>query len=512
MKGSAPVSARARGHGDAMLRSTLVIAGLVLLGRVTGFGREWLIALRAGASDTTDIAIVVLTFPDLMVNLLLSGGLAAALVPAFKRLKDGADTALLLQASRLVGGLFLLLAMVLFALAPQMLGVLAPGLPAATLAPHGGAFRLMTVALPLAALSGVVVALLNANGRFAIGAAGTLVFNLAVISCLLIADADDTVLAIAVGVAGGCLLRLLMQASELRHDWAAPVRRENLIDRSLVRHFFGSFSFITILVALPPLARAISSLEEAGALSLFNYAYKLIELPMGVVIGSISTVLLPRLAADVADGTRDLVQANLAVGMRAVLCISTGIAIPAAVFSDTLVQLAFFRASFGSGQIEALSVLAAIGFVSLPFQGLLTIYGSAFAASGHTRPLVVTAAIMLAAVAALAPIARSLLGLPGVMAAYAGVYALGAVLLSWQAEKRFGPGTVSLALRDAPKALVLPAVIAAGIAILGDRSSDGLVARAAWAGASFAAFLASTLLLDGRLRASFARPPKESAP
>jgi peptidoglycan biosynthesis protein MviN/MurJ (putative lipid II flippase) len=79
---------------------------------------------------------------------------------------------LLLQASRLVGGLFLLLAMVLFALAPQMLGVLAPGLPAATLAPHGGAFRLMTVALPLAALSGVVVALLNANGRFAIGAAG----------------------------------------------------------------------------------------------------------------------------------------------------------------------------------------------------------------------------------------------------------------------------------------------------------------------------------------------------
>lgn len=511
MKGSAPVSAHVRGRADAMLRSTLVIAGLVLLGRVTGFGREWLIALRAGASDTTDIAIVVLTFPDLMVNLLLSGGLAAALVPAFKRLEDGAATALLLQASRLVGGLFLLLALIMFALAPQILGALAPGLSAAALAPHGGAFRLMTVALPLAALSGVVVALLNANGRFAIGAAGTLVFNLVVMSCLLIADADHTVLAIAVGVTGGCLLRLAMQAVELRHDWTAPAASGNLIDRSLIRQFLGSFSFITILVALPPLARAISSFEEAGALSLFNYAYKLVELPMGVVIGSISTVLLPRLAADVAHGARDVVQANLAVGMRAVICISTGIAIPAAVFSDTLVQLAFFKASFEPAQVEALSVLAAIGFVALPFQGLLTIYGSAFAASGHTRPLVVTAAVMLAAVAIVAPLARSWLGLPGVMIAYAGVYVLGAALLSWQAGRRFGPGTVSLALRDAPKALVLPALIAAGVAILGDRSSDGLVARAAWAAASFAAFLAGTLLLDGRLRASLARRPKENA-
>ncbi len=510
MKADDTVSVPETGRSGAMLRSTLIIAGLVLIGRVTGFGREWLIALRGGASETTDIAIVLLTFPDLMVSLLLSGGLAATLVPAFKRLPPGGDTALLLQTARLVGGLFLLLALVLAALAPLVLAFLAPGLPRDVLLPHANAFRVMTLALPLAALSGVVVALLNANGRFAIGASGTLVFNLAVIVCLLFADTGTTVPAIAAGVTGGALLRLSMQTAGLRRDWRPPSTRGNLIDRDLIRQFLGSFSFITILVALPPLARAISSFADAGALSLFNYAYKLVELPMGVVIGSISTVLLPRLAADLAESGHAGAQANLAAGIRATVGISVGIAIPAAFFSDTLVQLAFFKASFTPEQIDALSTLAAVGFASLPFQGLLTIYGSAFAAGGHTRPLVATAFMMLVSIAVIAPLARNWLGLPGVMAAYAGVYLMGAAYLSWQACRRFGADTLSIALYAAPKTLMLPALAATAVAALGHGSSEGLAARAIWACAAFAAFAAGTWLLDDRLRSRFARSGKES--
>jgi putative peptidoglycan lipid II flippase len=485
---------------SGMLRAGLVVAVLILAGRLTGFAREWLIAVKAGASEATDIAIVLLTFPDLMVSLLLGGGLAAALVPAFKRLGRGGENALFLQVARLVGIVFALVAAMLAILAPQVLGLLAPGLSPGLTDSHANHFRLVTVALPLAALSGVTVALLNANGRFAVGASGTLIFNLTVIACLLLANASETVTAIAIGAVAGSLLRLLMQSSGLRRDWRLPSTRAGLIDGVLVRRFLASFGFITILVLLPPLARAVASFGDAGSLSLFNYAHKLVELPMGVVIGSISTVLLPRLAADFAQGGMATAQASLSAGLRAALLISVGIAIPAAVFADTLVQLAFFKASFTPEQLRALSQLAAIGFLSLPFQGLLNIYGSAFAASGHTRPLVASALFMLGAIAVAAPVAQAILGLPGVMLAYAGVYLLGALLLSWRAYVHFGANTLASALQNAPKTLIVPALFATIVALFGDQVGEGLFARAAWAVAVFGIFMTSAVLLDARLR------------
>lgn len=496
---------------STIVRSGIVVACLLMAGRLTGFVREWFIA-RAGASEATDMAVVLLTFPDLMVGLLLGGGLSAALVPAFKQMKPGEDTALLLACMRLVGGFFLLVAIVVAIFAPTILGVLAPGLPAHVHAENTTLFRLITVALPLAALSGVVVASLNASGSFAIGASGTLVFNLTVIACLLSINSYGLPTAITIGALLGALLRLAIQSRGLRLHWPAHgINGRKSIDRALIRRFFASFGFMTVLVALPPLARAIASLDDAGALSLFNYAHKLVELPMGVVIGAITTVLLPRLAADFSlRGQATTAQANLAAGIRAVLSISIGIAIPAAVFADTLVQLAFFKAAFSAEQVRTLSTLAAVGFVSLPFQGLLSIYGSAFAASGHTRPLVSTGLTMLIAIAVLAPATRMALGLTGVMLAYAGVYALGTILLSRQIRKHFGSDTFGVALQNAPKTIILPALVGLGMAMFGNHASDGLISRALWATASFTVFAAGAVLCDANLRAALAKSAKRT--
>lgn len=483
-----------------MLRAGLIVAALIMVGRLSGFAREWLLAVKAGASETTDVAIILLTFPDLMVGLLLGGGLAATLIPAFKRLGPGGDSALFLQALRWVGIPFTLLAASLALLAPWVLAVLAPGLPNSVLDPHVNHFRLVTVALPLAALSGVTVALLNANGRFALGASGTLVFNLMVIACLLLAEIDQTVAAVAVGAAAGSLLRLIMQAGGLQRDWRRPTIQGRLVDTALVRQFIASASFLTLLVLLPPLARAIASFGETGSLSLFNYAHKLVELPMGVIIGSIGTVLLPRLAGDFVGSGQAAAQTSLVAGMRATLLISLGIAIPAAVFADVLVQLAFFKAAFDAEQLRTLSTLTAVGFLFLPFQGLLNIYGTAFAASGNTRPLAWAALSMLGLIAIAAPAAQALFGLTGVMLAYGGVYLFGTVLLSWQIASVFGPSTLATVMGNAHRTLLIPGFFAAIVALIGDNIAVGMPARGLWALASFAGFLACVAVLDTSLR------------
>lgn len=489
----------------SLIKSGIVVSLFVLAGRLTGFGREWLIAFRGGASESTDIAIVLLTFPDLIVNLLLGGGLTAALVPAYKKLGPGADTALLLYASRLIGGAFLVLALLIAAFAIPTLSLLAPGMNEQTLNAFVWHFRLVTLSLPMAALSGAVVALLNSHGRFALGAAGTLMFNFAVIASLLILPAAETVTAIAAGALIGAGLRLATQTAGLRSIWTPPGNHSNLIDRDLVTRFLGSFSFLTVLVILPPLARAISSLDDAGSLSLFNYAYKLVELPMGVVIGSIVTVLLPKLTSDLPAGSNHTGHLSLATGLRFTLLFSLIIAIPSIFFADVLVRIAYFNASLLPEQFNILATLASIGFIALPFQAMLNVYASAFAASGNTRPLATTALLMLVCVAVLAPMSQAYFGLKGVMLSYGMAYMLGTLLLTVQAARQFGRATLLSVFHDAPKTIVTPVLAGIVVAYAGATMATLAWSRILWACITTAVMLSSIILLDPGLKAACTR-------
>ena len=63
------------------LRSSSILGLLILMGKALGFTRELILANQYGANSDSDIAILLLTFPDILVNVLISGGLAASLTP-----------------------------------------------------------------------------------------------------------------------------------------------------------------------------------------------------------------------------------------------------------------------------------------------------------------------------------------------------------------------------------------------------------------------------------------------
>lgn len=492
-----------------MLRAGLTIAVFVLLGRITGFGREWLLAVQSGASGVTDVAIVLLTFPDMMVNVLLGGGLTAALIPAFKRLAPGEASALYLQSSGLIAAVFIVLALLITLAASTVLRIMAPGMPDGQVLSHVNEMRLVSWAIPLTALSGVMVAYLNAHERFAYGAAGTLVFNFCVMSALLWGGPSAVAVSIAVGALAGAILRLIMQAADARHVWSKPMFSRHLLDGALMRQYLASFSFVTILVLLPPIARAIASYGDPGALALFNFAHKLVELPLGVALSSIAVVLLPRLAAGFSGQDRGVAEANLAAGIRATLLISLGIAIPAIIFPELVVRLAFFKASFSPGQVTQLAGLAAMGFLALPCQGLLAIYGSAFAADRQVAPLIMAAAVMPLILLAVAPPAESHFGVGGVMAAYVLTYFVGAILLTWQVVRHFGRGVVKDALRDAPGGLLLPALLAVLVAWFGREAATGLGGQLAWACLTFSTYVVAASAMDDKLRGLLRLPVRK---
>lgn len=411
----------------ALWRSGSLVAALLLLGRFTGFSREWVLSARAGASAESDLAIVLLTLPDLLVNLLLGGGLGATLVPVLQQLNSAHRQRLTLQVTLLVAVVFAAVALLLGLASPSLLALLAPGVPLADRLSAAGPLNLALIALPLTAVAGVSAAFLNASGRFGLGACGTALFNLVVIAALVMRL--PLVWAVAAGVVGGALLRLLVQALgagwRLRELGSSPW----LLNQTLLRRFVGNFGFVTALVLLAPIARAAASTVDPGALSLFNYASKLVDLPMGVLMGSLSTVLLPHLAANPSGLTIWRVT-------RFTLVSTLAISLTACVLATPLVQLVYFRADFQPAQIQQLGQATALAFAFLLPQAMVSLFGTVFAALGRTRPLLIAGAMMALLLLALAPVAAHLAGLRGVMLSYGGSYLAGACLLGWSLRRQ----------------------------------------------------------------------------
>ena len=61
--------------------NSLILSVGILIGRLSGYIREIIIASKYGASEQSDNILLMLTIPDLLNNLLASGAIVGILIP-----------------------------------------------------------------------------------------------------------------------------------------------------------------------------------------------------------------------------------------------------------------------------------------------------------------------------------------------------------------------------------------------------------------------------------------------
>src|SRR3954464_1964247 len=114
-----------------MIRSFLTVSTGTLASRLLGFVRDSLVAALLGASPVADAFLAAFQLVNVIRRLLTEGGLNAALVPAWLRLRDtGGEEAAAAFAGRVLGTVTagLIAATALLALLmPWVMTVLAPG-------------------------------------------------------------------------------------------------------------------------------------------------------------------------------------------------------------------------------------------------------------------------------------------------------------------------------------------------------------------------------------------------
>lgn len=347
-----------------LLGSGMLLAGMLMLGRISGLIRELGLARALGVSHEADIAVVLLTLPDLLVNLLLTGGVSAALVPRFKQLSADEGANLFLQAMIWAGGSFALVGLLLFLYPAAIFGVIAPGL-----SPLGGgpAVTWVALAIPFTALSGVTAAYLNAQGRYLVAGAGTLIFNLCVIVALSSgASGAYMLMVLGGGIAAGAALRLASQAAILPWTSIGGTRIRGLADRA-VFHAFAAGVLAAGLTQMPQIVvRAAASLLGNGVIASFNYAQKLVELPLGILITTISTIALTKLSGLVAEGREEEVRAELVKDLRLALLLAMLVTLFGLCFADPAVHLLFGRGEMDATALDRVAALTRVALLGVP--------------------------------------------------------------------------------------------------------------------------------------------------
>ncbi len=426
-----------------LARNVVTVGTASLVSRVFGFLREVLVAAVLGAGALADAFFVAAQVPNLFRRLLTEGALNAAFVPLWlRRRHEGGDRAARLFSEDVLGTLGIALtamAVLCVVFAPALVQLLAPGFQAAG-EPYVFAVYFLRLAAPYLAFVGfvaVAAATLNAAGRVAAAAYGTVVFSIATIMVaggVLALGFGNTPAAGAVLagslVVGGIFQSLLVGGALTR--LTEPPRAPQLSLSPDVRRFFRRMLPGVVAAGIPQFTLIVSMMvasSSPSAVSWLTYAYRLYEMPLGLVAVAIASVMTPAIAASLRAQDAAAASAAQSRAFEIALGLSLPAAMALAVLAHTIVGGLFERGAFGARDTAAVAAALAAIALGLPGHALEKVLGAVSFAHEDTHTPLLTALAGLATAAAGAIVLFPAFGIAGIAAAVASAGWVGALLL-----------------------------------------------------------------------------------
>ena len=397
----------------SVVRSAGIVSVAVLMSRVTGLVREILMARLFGAGQTYDAFLLGFRIPNLTRDLFAEGALSSAFVPALVQClaKNGKREAARLanlvatMVIVVVGG-FCLLGVVF---APAFVHVLAPGFEQVP-----GKFdlavlmtRIMFPFLLLVALAAQAMGILNACNQFAVPAMASTFFNIGSICFGLVLGflagpriGISPIEGMAWGVVLGGALQLVWQVPSLRRsgfrfrlafDARDPGLRQ--IIRLMGPAILGSAAVQINVMVNTNFASRISDAMRGpdGPVSWLGYAFRFMQLPLGIFGVAIASATLPAVSRCVAAGNMDDFRRTLSrsIGMVFLLTIPSSVGL--VLLGNSMIGAVYEGGRFDSYDTRQTAVALACYALGLGGYSALKVLTPAFYSLDDARtPMIVS--------------------------------------------------------------------------------------------------------------------------
>ena len=377
----------------SLLKSASVISLLTLVSRITGLGRELLMASMFGASAMTDAFNVAFRLPNMLRRLFAEGAFSQAFVPILgaSKVKNGDEATKILvdRVATVLFGMLVLTCVLGVAAAPVLVWVLGSGLQqnqqgfdAAVLMA-----RWMFPYIGFMSLVALGAAVLNTYRRFAVPAATPVLLNFSMILAAWLGApwfktmGIQPIYAMAIGVMVGGVLQLGVQMWALHKIGFLPKIRTTWKDfktawadagvKNLGKLMVPALLGVGVAQISLIINTQIASHLMERSVSWLTYADRLMEFPTAMLGVALGVVLTPRLVAARASGDDVTYSAMIDWGLRLVILLAVPCTVALLLFSKPLVATLYHHGLFSDNDV--LQVTAPLMGYGVGLVGLIAI-------------------------------------------------------------------------------------------------------------------------------------------
>jgi len=350
----------------------------VFFSRILGLIREQVMAVLFGAGFYMDAFVVAFRIPNLLRDLFAEGALSAAFVTVFTDYdqKKGQEA-----AWRLANNVLLTLTILLSLI--TILGIIFSGEIVQVMAPDFGRIagkialtqlltNIMFPFLILVSLAAAVMGILNTKGRFFIPAMASTFFNVGSIVggvlCAWWAPAfgQPPIVGMAIGTLIGGVLQLAIQLPSLKRSGFAWRPHLSLRDEGLRR----------IMILMIPAMIGLSATQinifvntnfaarcAEGSVSWLNYAFRLMQFPIGIFGVAIAVATLPIISRQASKGDMGALKATYVSSLTMAFLMTIPASFGLAFLAKPIIRLIFEHGRFTS--IDTLHTAEALAYYAV---------------------------------------------------------------------------------------------------------------------------------------------------
>jgi putative peptidoglycan lipid II flippase len=475
---------------ENVVRSAGIISAAVLTSRITGVVREAVMAQLFGAGKLYDAFALGFRIPNLTRDLFAEGALSSAFVPTFTEYLSKKGKKAAAELSNLVGTAVLLIVGIIcilgLAFSPALVGLLAPGWAAADPEKFALAIRMTRIMFPfllLVALAAQAMGMLNACNHFAVPALASTLFNVGSVLFGLTLGillggrlGIEPIEGMAYGVVLGGALQLVWQLPSLRRlgfsfrpriDWSDPGLRR--IIRLMGPAILGSAAVQVNVAVNTNFASGIVDPVRGvdGPVSWLQYAFRFMQLPLGLFGVAIASATLPSISRSASSGNLEEFRRTLSRSLGMVFLLTVPSSVGLALLGDSMIGFIYQGRKFEAYDTHQTALALSCYAVGLAGYAAVKVLAPAFYALGSARvPMLVSlGSILINFAVAFSMVRGAGLGHAGLALATSGVALFGGIALFWILRGRIGGIHGRALARSLLKILCASAVMAGAVAL-----------------------------------------------
>lgn len=381
--------------------SAIGIMIITMLSKVLGFIREVVLASAYGTSMYSDVYLVALNIPNVIFDS-IALAISTTFIPLYFENDSIGGRSKSLEFTNNIFNITIIISLILTIIGliftEPLVRIFAMGFEGNKLQIAIKFTRILMLSMLSIGLSSIIKAYLNAKDIFIIPTLMmSLPFNIIVIISILL-SAKTTPYVLAYGTLIAILSKFVFQipfAYKNEYEYKPHINLKDENIKKIIWLVGPVFIGVAVNQINTMMDRTLASTLVEGSISALNYANRLNNFVMGLVIASIGAVIYPILSRLSAENSKVQFNEIIVKSVNSVVLLVIPISVGAIILSKPIVSILFERGAFDKNASDMTTVALifyAIGFIGF---GLRDILGKVFYSIKDTKTPMVNGVISI---------------------------------------------------------------------------------------------------------------------